>query len=159
MAQRPIRTFLEPAITPLFRVWWRIKRGMTLGARGIACDALGRVLLVRHTYLEGWHLPGGGVESGETASMAIVREMAEEGGVEAETAPTLIGFYANHANFPNDHVALYRFEKWRPCEPAKDGEISERGFFALDALPEGVTGATRRRLAEVFESAHIAPEW
>ena len=54
----------------------------------------------------GWHLPGGGVESRETAVDAIVREAAEEGGVEATATPTLIGFYANHANFPNDHEML-----------------------------------------------------
>lgn len=132
---------------------------MTLGVRGIACDDAGRVLLVRHTYAAGWHLPGGGVERGETAIAAIVREMAEEGGVEAVGSPTLAGFYANHANFPNDHIVLYRFDKWRPCSPREGAEIAERGFFALDALPEGVTRGTRRRLVEQFEGAAAQPDW
>ena len=105
------RLRFEPAISPLFRAWWRLRRPMTLGVRGVACDEAGRVLMVRHTYALGWHLPGGGVERGETAVAAIVREMAEEGGVEAIGAPLLVGFYANHANFPNDHIALYRIEK------------------------------------------------
>ncbi len=156
---KDIRLKLEPAITPLFRAWWRLRRGMTLGVRGLACDEHGRVLLIRHTYRTGWFLPGGGVESGETALTAVVREMAEEGGVEADGQPRLFGFYANHASFKNDHVAVYWLERWRPCAPLANGEIAERGFFALDALPEGVSQGTRRRLAEVFEGADVAPDW
>ena len=148
----------EPAITPLFRAWWRISRPITLGVRGVACDEAGRVLMVRHTYAKGWHLPGGGVEHRETAPDAIVREMAEEGAVAAESAPRLIGFYANHANFLNDHIALYRIDSWRPCAP-KAGEIAERAFFPIDALPEETTPGTRRRINEIFHGALIGADW
>ncbi len=153
------RIRFEPAVTPLFRAWWRIKRGMTLGVRGLARDAEGRILLVRHTYRGGWYLPGGGVESGQSALDAVVREMAEEGGVAASVAPVLIGFYSNHATHPNDHVALYRFDVWRPCPALDNGEIAERGFFALEALPEGVSPGTSRRLAELFEGAPANAHW
>ncbi|HVY84183.1 MAG TPA: NUDIX domain-containing protein [Caulobacterales bacterium] len=154
-----LRRRLEPAITPLFRTWWRMKRSMTLGVRALATDEAGRVLLVRHTYTPGWYLPGGGVESRETALEAAKRELMEEGGVEATQTPRLIGFYANHAKFPNDHIALYRVHAWRPCETRSAGEIAERGFFARDALPDGVTAGTLRRLAEVFDGADISAEW
>jgi ADP-ribose pyrophosphatase YjhB (NUDIX family) len=153
------RLRFEPAISPLFRAWWRMRRPMTLGVRGVACDEAGRVLLVRHTYAHGWHLPGGGVETGETAPAAVVREMAEEGGIEAIGPPLLAGFYANHANFPNDHIALYRIETWRPCAWREGNEIAERGFFAPDSLPEGATRGTRRRMAELFAGAPVSPEW
>lgn len=153
------RLRFEPLITPVFRTWWRMRRGMTLGVRGVALDGEGRVLLVRHTYAPGWHLPGGGVESGESAIDAIIREMAEEGGVEPATPPALIGFYSNNANFPNDHIALYRFDAWRPCASSSEGEIAERGFFAPDALPDGVTKGTRRRIAELFEGAPLSADW
>jgi ADP-ribose pyrophosphatase YjhB (NUDIX family) len=154
-----LRLRFEPMITWVFRSWWRWRRGVTLGVRGIACDEAGRVLLVRHTYVDGWHLPGGGVERGETAAEAVLREMAEEGGVEGVGAPTLLGFYSNHANFPNDHIALYRIQAWRPCATRSEGEIAERGFFAIDALPETVSKGTRRRLSEVFEGAAASDHW
>lgn len=149
----------EPLLTPLFRTWWRFRRPMTLGVRGVACDEAGRVLLVRHSYAKGWHFPGGGVEHGETAADAVLREVAEEGAVQGESPPRLIGFYANHANFPNDHVALYRIDAWRPCAPKQDSEIAERGFFPIDALPEDTTPGTHRRIAEIFKNAAIAVSW
>ena len=41
---------------------------MTFGVRGVIHDAGNNaVFLVRHTYVPGWHFPGGGVEAGETA--------------------------------------------------------------------------------------------
>lgn len=153
------RIQLEPVITPLFRAWWRLRRPMTLGVRGLASDTQGRVLLVRHTYAKGWHLPGGGVEHGESAREAVIREMAEEAGVEATEPPQLFGAYSNHANFNHDHVILYRIHRWRPCPTRENGEIAERAWFAPDALPEAVTRGTRRRLAEAFEAAEISAHW
>lgn len=153
------RVRFERPITAMFRLWWRVQRPMTLGVRGVACDEHGRVLLVRHSYLAGWHLPGGGVERGEHAPAAIAREMAEEGGVEAIETPRLFALYSNHANYANDHIALYRIDLWRPCEPLKSQEIAERGFFDPAAPPPDTTKATLRRLEEVFGGAPLPTHW
>lgn len=153
------RVRLGPLLSPAFRAWWRLRRSVTLGVRALACDQAGRVLLVRHTYSRGWHFPGGGVEHGEIAAEALERELAEEGGCAAADAPLLLGVFANHANFKNDHILLYRIEGWTPCAPLANNEIAERGFFALDALPAGTTKGTRRRLAEVFDAAPPSINW
>lgn len=154
-----LRLTFEPVITPVFRAWWRLQRPMTLGVRTLVTDDAGRILLVRHGYAHGWHLPGGGVERGETAAEAAVREAAEEGGIEAMSAPVLLGFYSNHAIMPNDHIAFYRIDEWRACAPRRGREIVERGFFARTALPEGATPGTKRRLAEVFDGAPLSTKW
>ena len=153
------RLRFSPWLMPMFRAWWRFRRPTTLGVRALIRDAEGRVLLVRHTYSKGWHLPGGGVEPNESAMDAILREAAEEAGAEATATPTLIGLYANHANFKGDHIALYRFDAWRPCASKHGGEIAEHAFFAREALPEGLTGGARRRLAEIFEGAPASGAW
>ena len=143
-----------------FQAWWRLSRPMTLGVRGVVVDGEGRVLLLRHTYTPGWHFPGGGVEKGETASQAILRELVEEAGIETEAGSLkLASVHANAAFFPNDHVLVYRIESWRQGTPTQRGEIAETGFFLPSALPQDTTPATRRRLDELFGGQAVSPNW
>ncbi len=123
-------------------------RAVTLGVRGLALDGAGRVFLVRHTYMPGWHLPGGAVDRGETAGDALLRELAEEGNLRASGPAELVGIYLNRRLASRDHVVLYRLAVTQSAPRPPDREIAESGFFSLDALPDGTTPATRRRLAE-----------
>ncbi len=153
------RTRLEPFTRPLFFAVSRMSRGMTLGVRGVATDGEGRVLLVKHTYLHGWWLPGGGVDRGETTQAAVVRELREEAGLIATTEPRLISVHSNERFFPGDHVLVFAIDAFDLTERTSHGEIAEIGWFAPDALPEDTTRATRRRLAEVFGGAPADPNW
>jgi len=133
---------------------------MTLGVRGIVVDAEGRVLLVRHTYTPGWHLPGGGVEKGETALLSMQRELLEEAGIVAEpSAVRLVSVHANHSFFPNDHVLVYRIDDWTQRQPTSQGEIAEIRFADPLGPPEGTSPATRRRLDEMFAGADTSEFW
>jgi hypothetical protein len=38
-------------------------------------------------------------------------------------------------------------------------EIVDCGFFAVDTLPETVSAATHRRLAEIRREVAVSPEW
>jgi len=144
----------------LARPIWRMRRGLTLGVRGCVIDAEGRVLLVKHSYLPGWHLPGGGVEWGETAETAITREVLEETGVEVTGPLQLHGLFANFAHFPGDHILVYVIRAWsRPVVPGPNAEIVATAFHAQDALPAETTAGTRRRAAEIFDGARVGPEW
>ncbi len=49
-------------VTKLLQRYWRLSRGLTLGARAVLIDPENRVLLIRHTYSTGLYLPGVGVE-------------------------------------------------------------------------------------------------
>lgn len=149
----------ERVTTPVFRTYWRFSRAATLGVRGVACNEAGQVMLIKHTYLRGWHLPGGGVERGETAPFAIAREMAEEAGLEAIDTPAIFALYSNHSNFAGDHIGLFKFGAWKPCATRSGNEIAERGFFDPLKPPEGTTPATLRRLAEVFSGAPLSATW
>ena len=133
---------------------------MTLGVRAIALDADGRVFLVRHTYLPGFHLPGGGVESNETALASLERELHEEGRIALGEPLRLIGFFYNPRHSRRDHVALYVATNVRQTAARPpDWEIAECGFYPLDALPAKTTPSTRARLDEFFNGATPDPIW
>lgn len=140
--------------------YWRFSRGLTLGVRAIVLDGQDRVFLIRHTYVAGWHLPGGGVETGETALEALGRELQEEACIDLDGAPELFGVYFNRRISRRDHVLVYVVRHFAVLGDKKsDREIAEAGFFPLGALPEGTTPATRRRLAEVLEGVPAATIW
>jgi len=141
---------LPPFVRRLLHRYWRFSRGVTLGVRGAVLDADGRVFLVRHTYVSGWHLPGGGVEPGETGLDALARELREEAAIEITGEARLHGVYLNLSASDRDHVLLYVVRAFRVVEAkTRDREIAEAGFFSLDALPEGVTAGTAARLEEI----------
>lgn len=141
---------------PLLR---RMRHGMTLGVRVLATDDAGRLLLVRHTYVSGWHFPGGGVDLGETAEEAARRELKEEANVEAEGPLSLSGFYFNPLVGGRDHVVLFRAARLSiGPRPKRNLEIVAADFFAPDALPDDTTPATRRRLAE-WKGAPASDRW
>jgi ADP-ribose pyrophosphatase YjhB (NUDIX family) len=140
--------------------WFRLSRSMTLGVRVMLIDNDNRVLLVRHGYAHGWHLPGGGVETGESLLTAVTREAQEEAGAVFRTPPQLHAIYSNFVAFPGDHVALYISRDFvRLAPPAPTFEIQEQAFFAREELPAETTDGTRHRIAEVFDNAVVSEAW
>jgi ADP-ribose pyrophosphatase YjhB (NUDIX family) len=147
-------------LTPLFHLYWRFARGMTLGVRACVVDTRGHILLIKHSYTPGWHFPGGGVEVGQTLSDALATELREEANVVMTGEPSLIGLYHNARTSRRDHVALYRVEQWQqPSPPQPTREIVDHGFFDRSALPEGTTRGTRERIEEMFEGRQRSELW
>lgn len=138
-----------------------LTRSMTLGVRVLARLPDGRVLLVKHSYVPGWYLPGGGVDGGETLRAAAVRELVEETGYRVDGRLDLFGVYQNAAVSRRDHVALFvAAAVTAPATPRPaGGEIVAVAAFAPDALPEDTTLATRRRIAEVLGGAAADDIW
>jgi 8-oxo-dGTP pyrophosphatase MutT (NUDIX family) len=127
-----------------------------LGANGIIIDERGMVLLVRHSYRAGWSLPGGGVERGEAPQVAVLRELAEEVGLQGGETQ-FFGLYVRRVGWVTNVNALFRVTggvvKFKPS-----WEIREVLWVDPAAPPRGTSAGTRRRLAELMGSP-ISPFW
>jgi ADP-ribose pyrophosphatase YjhB (NUDIX family) len=154
------RRACEPLLRRVMHFYWRFARAMTLGVRALVMDEKGRILLVKHSYVHGWQLPGGGVEPGETIRDALARELREEANIELTAAPQLHGVFFNQRVSRRDHVALFVVREFRQLgEPVPDYEIVAHGFFAPNALPNDTTAATRARIIEVLGAAPVSERW
>jgi 8-oxo-dGTP pyrophosphatase MutT (NUDIX family) len=143
-----------------YHTYFRFKRPMTLGVRAVILDQDNRVFMVRHGYVPGWHVPGGGVETGETMLEALKKEAMEEGMIRIFGQPQLHGMFFNRQASPRDHVGVYVVREFEILGQRKpDYEIAEIGWFKVDALPEGTSKGTARRIAEITSGAAAGEDW
>jgi ADP-ribose pyrophosphatase YjhB (NUDIX family) len=120
------------------------------------------ILLVREP--EGWSLPGGWVDVGESPAEATVREVLEESGY-ATRATKLLALqdrdrqgYPPHAWHVWKVVFLCELEDGE--QRALGAETDDARFFALDRLPEPLrVGVSTRRLIERCYEHRNHPEW
>lgn len=61
-----------------------------VGVRAIVLNEAQEILLVRHTYIPGWYIPGGGVDRGEYPVTAVTREFWEEVGCSASIVARVV---------------------------------------------------------------------
>ncbi|MFC5745477.1 NUDIX domain-containing protein [Actinomadura rugatobispora] len=105
-------------------------------AAALLLDDLGRVLLVKPTYKEGWFLPGGVIEAGESPLAACVRECEEELGL----VPRLDGLVC---------------VDWGP---PRDGVDAVNVFVFAGAITAAQIGAIRLPPDELSDHVLVSPE-
>jgi len=135
-----------------YRIYCFFFRPLALGVRVMMIQN-DQVLLVRHTYIEGWYLPGGGVKRGETLDQAARREAHEETGATLNNL-SLVGAYTNFGGWKSDHNILFLSTDFT-ITGEHDSEIAEISFFSLDALPTNLWPGHRRRLEEYRDGKRL----
>ena len=124
-------------------------RGMTLGVRVLVKNNKDEILLVRHAYLPGWHLPGGGVDPGEDVETAAGREVFEETGISQLSELKFKGvFYNKNVSF-RDHVVFFTACTKNSVTIANSSEISMTAFFNKNQMPATLDPAHSDLISEV----------
>ena len=143
----------------MLRPFWRLRKGLTLGAQGVVIDGNERVLLVRHSYRPGWFFPAGRRMERDDRDGACQRTRGG-GRRESQRACPTHGIFANFASFPGDHIALFVVRHWRRNgDYRKPGEIAETGMFGAREMPDETDAGTRTRLREIFDRGADQRTW
>jgi ADP-ribose pyrophosphatase YjhB (NUDIX family) len=120
------------------------------------------ILLVREA--DGWSLPGGWVDVGESPAEAVEREVLEESGYATSAVKLLALQDRDRQGYPPHpwHIwkAVFRCELGAGEQRELDDETSDARFFARDRLPEPLrVGASTRALIERCYEHRDHPEW
>lgn len=100
---------------------------LLLVAACVLLDDNGRILIAKRPEgrsLAGlWEFPGGKVEQGESPEHALIRELAEELGIEIEPADLAPLTFASHA-YPGFHLLMPLFlcKRWRGEAASHEGQ-------------------------------------
>ena len=99
-----------------------------------------KILLTRRSDNGRWCLPGGGIEPGESAAEAAIREVREEVGLEVRIK-RLVGVYSSPDNLLEyldgcrvQYVALLFEAEAIGGELALSDEVTENAYFAADEM-------------------------
>jgi len=98
----------------------------------------GQVLMIlRRNPPEGWALPGGFIEYGETAEHAAERELREETGL-SSTSLRLVGVYSDPERDKRYHTLTVVFAAEVSGQLEAGDDALEARWFPLDDLPEQI---------------------
>ena len=143
-----MKRFFLHTLYKLYRLQWVITRPIIIGVR-VMLIRDGQILLIKHSYQDGWLIPGGGVKRRETIEQAARRECREEVGAEVGKME-LVGIFTNFFEHKNDHIVVFISHEFT-IHPKKDFEIEQVKFFDLDALPDDMMEGSQKRIEEYLQ--------
>jgi ADP-ribose pyrophosphatase YjhB (NUDIX family) len=134
-----------------FKIYCFLFRPIRMGVRVMMIEK-DKVWLVRHTYLSGWYMPGGGIKKWESLDQAARREAREETGAELREV-SLVGVFTSYVQWKTDHTSVFLSKNFTFIGKS-DAEIAEMRLFPLTELP-ATTYSLHRNLLEKYHAGEI----
>lgn len=123
-----------------------------LSAGGIVFNKSGEVLLTKHSSFGHWSFPKGLIDKGQTPKEAALREVKEEGGVEAEIIDK-VGFTKYVYTLEGEKrfkIVTYFLMRYLSGSPEDhDWEVSEAGWFSEDEALKKLSFSRDKQLLKV----------
>ncbi|MCX6703446.1 MAG: NUDIX domain-containing protein [Candidatus Zambryskibacteria bacterium] len=132
---------------PFARVYWKILRPKTYGARALVLYG-DNVLLVKNLNLPYWTIPGGGMAKGESPETCVIRELKEELDLDIDSVEYKLGIYTSGHEGKQDEIHIF-VVKLLTTRFVKQWELADAQWFPIDSLPENISSATIRRIQEL----------
>jgi 8-oxo-dGTP diphosphatase len=120
----------------------------SIGVSAIIFDARGRVLLNHRRDLDLWNLPGGGVESGELPTEAVIRETREETGLDV-AIERLVGVYGKK---DKDELVFAFTCRVGGGQISVTDEADESRYFQVGAIPPNISPKQIERIHDALGS-------
>jgi 8-oxo-dGTP diphosphatase len=138
---------------PRFLRRWSVRltnTRFTVTAAGIISDSEGRVLLLKHRFRagSGWGIPGGFIEADEQPEQGLRRELQEEIGLELQS----LELYKARSIKGARQLEIIFYGRTHGAVTPQSQEIKKAEWFALDALPEGLSSDQRQLIKDVLQS-------
>jgi 8-oxo-dGTP diphosphatase len=119
-----------------------------VAVNAIILDNNDRVLLTKRRDIEVWCLPGGMIESNETVSNALIREVKEEIGVDVKVVRLLGVYSCNNINSKKytskNSIIINVLAKITNGQLSVSEEVEEFGYFSATKLPEIIKSQIER---------------
>ncbi len=115
------------------------------------------VLIKRKNPPEGWALPGGFIDYGETAEAAAVREALEETSLEI-TDLQLFGVYSDPERDPRHHTLTVVFTARANGQPKASDDAGDIGLFSKGRLPSPLAFDHQKIINDYFASKIVRAE-
>jgi ADP-ribose pyrophosphatase YjhB (NUDIX family) len=123
-------------------------------------DDEGRILLVKPTYKDGWDIPGGYVEPGESPAQAAAREVVEELGVAVPVGRLLVVDWAPHPDEGDKLLFIFDggfcTEEWVDGLEVDGAEITEARLQTLTSVESQMPLRLSKRLRIAERSIGVA---
>lgn len=107
------------------------------------------VLLTKREDFEVWCLPGGGIDSGESAAEAVIREVKEELGLDVAVVRA-VGFYSRPLE--SKHNIVFEVQIVGGTITPNAHEVIDTQYFNYESLPEDLISFFRQPIKDAFES-------
>jgi ADP-ribose pyrophosphatase YjhB (NUDIX family) len=118
----------------------------SIGAFAIIFNENGQVLLSHRRDMDAWNLPGGGVESRELPSEAVIREIKEETGLDA-VIERLVGVYGK---VDKDELVFAFVCRVTGGQLVLTDEADQHRFFALEQIPPNTSPKQVERIRDAL---------